>query len=369
MNFIPIASPRIQEEEAKAAYEVVKSGWISMGKKVQEFEKSLCEYTGAKYGIAMNNGTSTLHSILMALNIGPGDEVIIPSLTYISSANVVLYQGATPIFCDNDPLTYNVTPDLIREKITPKTKAFMTVDLKGLPVDYDSFNELSKETGIPHISDSAESLGSVYKEKKVGTQAFAHSFSFFANKNITTGEGGMVVTNNKELNDKLVIIRNQGQEGRYNHTLLGNNFRMTDILAAIGIEQIKRIDSLLNKKVSIAENYSKAFNEIDGIEPPFVPNYVNRPSWYMYSIRVNPLIQKELIDYMTKCKIDTRLSFPPIHIQPFYKNKFNFKDNSYIKAYDSFKSFIDIPIWADMGNENQLFIIDEIKNFMKNKVL
>tara|TARA_B100000989_G_scaffold299039_1_gene292365 strand:- start:16027 stop:17136 length:1110 start_codon:yes stop_codon:yes gene_type:complete len=369
MNFIPIASPRIQEEEAKAAYEVVKSGWISMGKKVQEFEKSLCEYTGAKYGIAMNNGTSTLHSILMALNIGPGDEVIIPSLTYISSANVVLYQGATPIFCDNDPLTYNVTTDHIRKKITPKTKAFMTVDLKGLPVDYDSFNELSEETGIPHISDSAESLGSIYKEKKVGTQAFAHSFSFFANKNITTGEGGMVVTNNKELNDKLVIIRNQGQEGRYNHTLLGNNFRMTDILAAIGIEQIKKIDSLLNKKVSIAENYSKAFNEIDGIEPPFVPNYVNRPSWYMYSIRVNPLIQKDLIDYMTRCKIDTRLSFPPIHIQPFYKNKFNFKVNSYSKAYDSFKSFIDIPIWADMGNKNQSLIIDKIKNFMNNKVL
>lgn len=369
MNFIPIASPRIQEEEAKAAYEVVKSGWISMGKKVQEFENSLCEYTGAKYGIAMNNGTSTLHSILMALNIGPGDEVIIPSLTYISSANVVLYQGATPIFCDNDPLTYNVTTDHIRKKITPKTKAFMTVDLKGLPVDYDSFNELSEETGIPHISDSAESLGSIYKEKKVGTQAFAHSFSFFANKNITTGEGGMVVTNNKELNDKLVIIRNQGQEGRYNHTLLGNNFRMTDILAAIGIEQIKKIDSLLNKKVSIAENYSKAFNEIDGIEPPFVPNYVNRPSWYMYSIRVNPLIQKDLIDYMTRCKIDTRLSFPPIHIQPFYKNKFNFKVNSYSKAYDSFKSFIDIPIWADMGNKNQSLIIDKIKNFMNNKVL
>ena len=258
-----------------------------MGRKVKEFENMVCEYTGSRHSIAMNNGTSTLHAILMALDIGPGDEVIIPTLTYISSANVVLYQGATPVFCDNDPLTYNVTAESIREKISSNTKAIMTVDMKGLPVDFDSFKELSAETGIPFISDSAESYGSIYKGSFVGSQATAHSFSFFANKNITTGEGGIVTTNDPELFKKLRIIRNQGQEGRYNHTLLGNNYRMTDILAALGVEQLKRIDTILEKKVSIASFYSEEIGKIDGIRTPYVPSYVGRPSWYNYSINLS----------------------------------------------------------------------------------
>ena len=203
MKYIPIAAPVIKEEEAKAVYDVVKSGWISMGKKVKEFENMVCEYTGSRYSVAMNNGTSTLNALLIALDIGPGDEVIIPTLTYISSANVVLYQGATPVLCDNDPITYNVTVENIREKITPNTKAIMTVDMKGLPVDFDAFIELSKETGIPFISDSAESYGAIYKGRIVGSQAIAHSFSFFANKNITTGEGGIVTTNDYEIFKKL----------------------------------------------------------------------------------------------------------------------------------------------------------------------
>jgi perosamine synthetase len=366
MEFIPIASPRIGEVEAKAVYDVVKSGWISMGKKVQEFERMACDYTGAKYALAMNNGTSTLHSILIALGVGLGDEIITPSLTYISSANVILYQGATPVLCDNDPLTFNVTPDQIREKITPNTKAFMTVDLKGLPIDYDAFSSLSEETGIPFISDSAESFGSIYKAQQVGTQALAHSFSFFANKNITTGEGGMVTTNDDDLYEKLTIIRNQGQEGRYNHTWLGNNFRMTDILAALGIEQLKKIDTLLNEKVAIAEVYTRAFSGIDGIRAPFVPDYADRPSWYMYSVTVSPSYRDALLEHLAELQIETRLSFPPVHIQPYYVNRFGFKPDDFHLAMQSFKSFVDIPIWADMGERNQKFVIEQVTAFLRD---
>ena len=189
MKYIPIASPRIEEAEAKAVYDVIKSGWITMGKKVQEFEDLVTQYTGAKYALAMNNGTSTLHSMLIALDIGVGDEVIIPSLSYISAANVIMYQGGQPILSDSDPKTFNVNPENIKEKITSRTKAFMTVDMKGLPVDYDAFINLSAETGIPFISDSAESYGAKYKGNNVGSQALMHSFRFFSNKNITTGEG------------------------------------------------------------------------------------------------------------------------------------------------------------------------------------
>lgn len=363
MKFINIAQPRIGEEEAKAVYDVVKSGWISMGSKVEEFEKMVCEYTGAKHAIAMNNGTSTLHSILIALNIGPGDEVIVPSLNYISSANIVLYQGATLILCDIDPETFNVTLKQIREKISSKTKAFITVDLKGLPVDYDAFNQLSEEFGIPFISDSAESFGAIYKGQILGSQALAHSFSFFANKNITTGEGGMVTTNDEDLFKKLLIIRNQGQEGRYNHTWLGNNYRMTDLLAAVGIEQLKKIDKFLDDKESIARYYTSHFIKEENIKPPYVPGYVDRHSWYMYSLSLNSNNRDELINYLQEKSIDTRLSFPPIHIQPYYIKRFGYKIDDYPLSIKSYSKFLDIPIWPDIGISNQNYIIRTIKNF------
>jgi len=362
MDFIPIANTYIGDEEAKAVYDVVKSGWISMGKKVQAFESMVCDYTGAKYALAMNNGTSTLHAILVALGIGPGDEVILPTLTYISSANVVLYQGATPVLCESDPRTFNVEPEYIKAKITNKTKAFITVDLKGMPVDFDAFNALSQETGIPFISDSAESLGSIYKGKKVGNQALVHSFSFFANKNITTGEGGMITTNDDELYKKLVIVRNQGQEGRYNHTMLGNNYRMPDILAAFGMEQFKRVDWLMTEKEKLAQYYTEAFSKIPEVTPPFLPSYVDRPSWYMYSIKVDADQRDDLISDLHKNNIDTRLSFPPVHIQPYYKERFGYQQEDWPMAYKTFREFIDIPIWIGMGKERQDYVVKVIES-------
>lgn len=365
MKVIPIANPKVTEDEAKAAYDVISSGWISMGKKVEEFEKNIADYLNAKNVIVMNNGTSTLHAALLALDIKPGDEIIVPSLTYISSANVAEYMGAKLILCDSDVDTFNVNIENIKDKITKKTKAFMTVDLKGLPIDYDQFVQLSLSTGIPFISDSAESFGSTYKGQKVGTQALIHSFSFFANKNMTTGEGGACVTNNDELANKLRIIRNQGQEGRYNHTLLGNNFRMTDILAAVGLEQLKKIDNILDEKVKLAKYYSDIFKNNKFIDAPFVPNYVDRPSWYMYGIKVNQNCRDQLLSFLEKNYIECRLSFPPIHIQPYYKNKYKYINDDYPKAYKSFKEFIDIPIWAGMGNDKQQYIVDKINNFFQ----
>jgi len=364
MEFIPIANPVIREEEAKAVYDVVKSGWISMGKKVKEFEQMVCDYTGAKYAVAMNNGTSTLHTILVALGIGPGDEVVLPTLTYISSANMVLYTGATPVLCESNPQTFNVEPHHIKEKISKRTKAFMTVDLKGMPVDFDAFISLSKGTNIPFISDSAESYGAEYKGQKVGNQALVHSFSFFANKNITTGEGGVVTTNDKGLYKKMAIIRNQGQEGRYNHTMLGNNYRMTDILAALGIEQLKRIDWLLGEKEKLAKYYTEAFSKVDFVDAPYVPSYVDRHSWYMYSITVDRSKRDSLLEYLEKENIDTRLSFPPVHVQPYYRECFGYHPEDFPVSWDTFCRFLDIPIWAEMGEEKQDYIIKKIASFL-----
>lgn len=364
MNNIPVANPQLGEDEARAAYDVISSGWISMGQKVEEFEEKIADYTGAKFAIAMNNGTSTLQACLAALDIGAGDEVIVPTLSYISSANTVLYQNATPIFCDSDPDLFNTTIAHIKSKITNKTKAFMTVDMKGLPVDYDAFSQLSNDTGIPFISDSAESFGASYKGKKVGTQARLHSFSFFANKNITTGEGGVVVTNDSDLQKKLKILRNQGQEGRYNHTTLGNNFRMTDIQAAIGLEQLKKLDKLITNKNQIAHIYNDLFNNFESIKVPKFPDYSVEPSWYLYSVKVDKKRRDKLVEHLKSVGIETRLSFPLIHSQPLYKKLFSINDDEFPGAVNAFDEFLDIPIWDGMTPEQIHKVSSEIINYL-----
>ena len=364
METISVANTFIGEEEAEAVFAVVKSGWISMGAKVREFEQAVCAQTGARHAIAMNNGTSTLHALLVALGVGPGDEVIVPSLTYISSANVVLFQGAELVLCESDPETFNVEPEHVRAKMTPRTHAIMTVDLKGMPVDFGAFRALSEETGVPWISDSAESLGAVYKGRPVGTQALAHSFSFFANKNITTGEGGMVTTDDDDLAERLRIVRNQGQEGRYNHTVLGNNYRMTDIAAAFGCEQMKRLDWLMAEKNALAATYDAAFADMPEIGFQRRPDYVDRHSWYNYSITVAADLRDGLVAHLAKAGIDTRISFPPVHIQPYYRDRFGFRPEDYPLAYDAYRRFIDLPCWVGMTRDHVERVVGCVRQYL-----
>ena len=242
---IPIANPSINKKEAISAYKVIKNGWISMGKEVSKLEDKIKKYLDVKHAILFNNGTSALNVALSFYGIKKGDEVIVPTLSYISSANVILYCGAKPVFCEVDPFTFNVTASNIIKKITKKTKEKNINYFKGMPIDYDDIKKKIKKYKIPIISDSAEAFGAVYKNKKVGSQLDMHSFSFFANKNMTMGEGGLVTTNNKAMANFCKILRNQGQEGRYNHTYIGNNYRPTVYAAAIGIEQLKKIENVL----------------------------------------------------------------------------------------------------------------------------
>ena len=365
MKKIPVANPNFGEKEAKAVFNVVKSGWVTMGKKVKIFEKKIAKFCGTKYAIATNNGTSSLDALLTAINIKSNDEVIVPSLTYISTANVVLYKRAKLILCDNDEKTFNTNKNFLENKISNKTKLIIVTDMKGMPLDYDKLKKLSKIKKIPIIIDSAESFGAKYKNQIVGSQLLAHSFSFFANKNITTGEGGMIVTNNQDLYKKLNIIRNQGQTKRYHHTMLGNNYRMTDIMASIGIEQLKKIKKIIIEKNKLAKYYNKKLSQIKGVEIPFIPNYVSQHSWYNYSIQVDKNKRNKLVNFLRLNGVETRLSFPPIHIQPYYKKNFNFKKNHCINAINSFYRLIDLPIWFGLKKKEQDKVVNLIKKFFK----
>lgn len=364
---IPVAQPFIGKEEASAAFKVVKKGWISMGEKVKQFEKNIAKFTNTKYAVAMNNGTSTLDALLTALDIKQNDEVIVPDLTYISTANIVSYKNAKLILSDSDAQTFNTTKEKIEKRITKKTKLIIITDMKGMPVNYDEVKELSKKYRIPIIADSAESLGAKYKNKQVGSQCIAHSFSLFANKNITTGEGGLVVTNSGKLYKKLKMIRNQGQLSRYNHIILGNNYRMTDIQASIGIVQLKKLNRIIKNKNKTAKFYNDRLKKLKNVILPYVPNYVSQHAWYNYSIKVNPKIRNKLIKFLKKNGIETRISFPPIQIQKLYKQKIKKQRSILYNSMIAYKSMIDLPIWYGMKNKDKNFVVMTIKKFFKKK--
>lgn len=366
MKYIPVANPDIGKKEAIAAYKVIKKGWISMGKEVFKMESEIAKILNNKFVLLFNNGTSCLHAALLSLGIQKGDEVIVPSLSYISSANAILYVGATPVFCDSDPNTFNTTASMIEKKITRKTKAIMTVDLKGMPIDYDEIKKKLRKYNLPLISDSAESFGSIYKNSMVSRQFDIHTFSFFANKNITMGEGGLVACKSKKIYEKIKIIRNQGQIERYKHIMLGNNFRPTDYAAAIGRVQLKKLHKVLNKKNLIAQRYNRNFKDIEKIQIPYIPNYVSKHSWYNYCIKVKtPKIKIHLKKFLKKNKIDFRESFPPIHNQPFYK-KLKIKKDKLDNCEKAFNCFLDLPIWSNISEKQVSYIIEKIKFFFKN---
>ena len=359
MKTIPVATAVFTEAEAKAVYDVIQSGWVTQGPKVAQFEENFAKYVGAKHAIAMCNGTVTMHAALAALGVGPGDEVVLPTLTYISTANVVLYQGAELRLCECDPITYNVRVSDLEKVVTAKTKVIIAVDMNGLPIDYDAILEFAKSRGIVVIADSAESLGASYKGKLVGSQAPIHSFSFFGNKNITTGEGGMVTTNDDDIANELRILRNQGQQGRYNHTHLGFNYRMTELCAAIGIVQLESLSSRLAGKGRVVKRYLDGFSKSSLIKMPFIPSYVEQHSWYMFAPSFADKVDRDaMVDELSTNGIETRLSFPPVHIQPYYINRFGYKRDDYPTSIETWSHLINLPISPNLPDEDIDFIVD-----------
>lgn len=361
-EFIPVAEPYILEEDAKAVYECVRSGWISMGKRVKEFEDAFSEYVGAQHAIAMNNGTSTLHAALNAMGVGEGDEVIVPTLTYISSANSVLFLGAKPVLCECDPKTFNAEPLHMEQLITEKTKVLMPVDMNGLSLNYDRWTEFAAKYNLPILADSAEAAGTKYMDKLVGSQVKAHSFSFFPNKNLTTGEGGMVTTNDDAIAENLRIFRNQGQDYRYHHIELGHNYRMTDIHAALGNVQLARLEWAMKRKREIAAFYYELLKDVPGVRLPYIPDYATRPSWYMFAISLDDKIDRDrFAGRLKEMGIETRCSFPPIHIQPYYVKRFGYKPEDYPVSYKAWKQLLNIPVGLGLTEDQLGRIVEAIK--------
>ncbi len=321
---LPVAAPNMGENELVYVTDCIISNWISStGKYVSQFEALFADYCGSRYAVATSNGTAALHLALLALDIHQGDEVIVPSLTFIATANSVTYTGAKPVFVDSDPETWNIDPNLIEEAITPNTKAIIPVHLYGHPADMDPILDIASSNKLAVIEDAAEAHGAEYKGEKVGSIGDIGIFSFYGNKIITTGEGGMIVTDDSHIAERVRLLRDHGMSSskRYWHPVLGYNYRLTNIQAAIGVAQVEKIKSIIEAKLDVAERYKKQLNDVKGIICPPQAKWAKNVYW-LYSILVEEefgISRDKLIRQLNLAGIDTRPFFPPIHTQPIYK--------------------------------------------------
>ncbi len=324
-KFIPVFEPCLDGNEKQYLLECIESGWISsLGKFIPEFETRFAQFCGSRFGVALSNGTTALHLALVALGIGPGDEVIVPTLSFIATANAVRYTGAKVVFADSESLTWNIDPVQVKAKLTTRTKAILPVHLYGHPANMQPLLDLGAEAGVPVIEDAAEAHGALYNGKRVGSIGKMGVFSFYGNKIITTGEGGMIVTDDADLAAHLRFLRDHAMspQKRYWHSEVGYNYRMTNMQAAVGVAQMERVEMFLARKKHIANKYAEGLAEISTITLPPQADWASNVFW-MYSILLNEdarLKRDELMAALKTQNIDSRPFFYPIHEMPPYQN-------------------------------------------------
>ena len=358
---VSIASPVIEEEEINAVIDVMKSGMIAQGPKVIEFEEEFAKYVGAKYGIATNSGTSALHVALLAAGIGEGDEVITTPFTFAATGNSILYTGARPVFVDIDPETFTIDPAKIEEAITDKTKAIMPVQLYGQAADMEPIMKIAKEHDLIVIEDAAQAHGAEYKGEMVGNLGDMACFSFYPTKNMTTSEGGMITTNNEEFAENAKVFRAHGSATKYHHDGLGYNFRMTDIAAAIGLEQLKKIDSFNAKRIENAKCLNEGLKDIDSIETPIVKDGCKHV-YHQYTIKIKDGKRDELSDYLIENGIGNGIYYPiPLYNQVLYKELGY--DQALPVTDEIVEEVLSLPIHAKLTQEDLDYIIKTIKEF------
>ncbi len=323
---IPMSSPDIGQSEIDAINDVLTSRWLSMGPKIGGFEQAFANYIGASHGIGVNSGTSGLHLATIAAGVGDGDEVITPSFSFIASANCVLYERGKPVFVDVDPLTGNMDPSLVEAAITSRTKAIIAVHAFGQPVDMDPILEIARWNNLVVIEDACESLGAEYKGRKSGKLGDVAVFAFYPNKQMTTGEGGMIVTDNLEWANLFRSLRNQGRDvfdAWLNHTRLGYNYRLDEISAALGLAQLQRAEELLMRREQVASWYNQRLADNELIEIPRIAATTTRMSWFVYVVRIKaPVSRNNVLERLAEVGIPARPYFTPIHLQPFYQKMF-----------------------------------------------
>ena len=371
--YIPYGTQSISEEDIQAVVNVLRSDYLTTGPSVGEFEKKVADYIGAKHAVAISNGTAALHAACFAAGVGKGDEVITTPITFAASSNCAFYCGATPVFADIEADTYNISPEDIERKITANTKAIIPVHYTGQPCDMDKIMDIAKRHNLIVIQDAAHALGADYKGKKIGSFGDMTTFSFHPVKHITTGEGGMIMTNDDGLYKKLMLFRSHGitrdpelllnNEGGwyYEQQELGYNYRITDMQCALGISQMNRLDEFVKRRRELVARYNKAFENVKNVTIPFTKEGCNS-SWHLYVVQVNN--RKEVYDKLHEAGIGVNVHYIPVYKHPYYQQ------NGYDKvccpnAEELYKHILSLPLYPKLTDEQQDYVIEKVIEFAK----
>ena len=371
MKKYPIAKPYITDSDRRAVLSVLKTDHLSLGPKYTEFESAFAKKIGTKYACAVSSGTAGLHKVMIAADIGPGDEVITTPFSFVASANCILYVGATPVFVDIEPLTYNIDPKKIEEKITKKTKAILVVHIFGQPAEMATILKIAKKYKLKIIEDACESIAAKYKNKNSGTFGESAVFAFYPNKQMTTGEGGMVVTNNAKIYELCSSLRNQGRSPNMqwlDHERLGYNYRMDEMSAALGLAQLSKLDYMIEQRRVIAALYNKHFLKYSDIVSLPQTAKGNTHTWFVYVVRIkDPKIKRDnVIEILAKQGISTKPYLPSIHLFSFYKNKFGFKRGDFPISEAVSDTSLALPFYIGLKDQDIKHIVAKVIAVIKN---
>ncbi|HOA76438.1 MAG TPA: UDP-4-amino-4,6-dideoxy-N-acetyl-beta-L-altrosamine transaminase [Thermosynergistes sp.] len=379
MSAIPYGRQWVTEEDIKAVSDVLRSDWLTTGPKVEEFEEAFAAKVGSRYAVALSSGTAALHAAALAACIGPEDEVITTPMTFAATANCVLYQGGRPVFSDVEPETLLVDASKIEEKITPKTKAIIAVDYAGQPCDYDELKSIAKRHNLTLIADACHALGATYKGRNVGTLADMTVFSFHPVKHITTGEGGMVTTDDPELAKRVRVFRNHGitsdhrERERcgswfYEMVDLGFNYRLPDINCALGLSQLKRLDQNVSRRRELAAFYNEAFSKIEAVRP-LTQKADRKSSWHLYVVKLDlskiRATRKDVFSSLRDEGIGVNVHYIPVYWHPYYQ-KLGYKKGLCPVAEKAYEEIVTLPLFCAMSDSDAAQVVSAVKKTLQS---
>ncbi len=364
-NFIPFHRPSIGKEEVDAVQRVLASRWLTTGPAVQQFEREFAKYIGCRHALAVNSATAALHLALDAIGLRLGDEVLVPTYTFTSTAEVVTYFGACPVLCDSVPGAFNIDPADAEKRITQKTRAIIPVHIAGEPCDLDAIHRIAEQYGLRVIEDAAHALPASFHGKRIGTTSELTAFSFYATKTITTGEGGMLTTDNDDFAQRVTRMRLHGisgdawkrysKEGSWYYEILDAGYKanLCDLLAALGSAQLAKCDEFARRRRSIAEIYRSSFGDLEELENPPAPPSDVEHAWHLFILRIRPdsisLNRNQFVDELKRSGIGTSVHFIPLHLHPFYRSAYGYKRGDFPNAEESYSRCLSLPIFPDMS--------------------
>ncbi|HLG08521.1 MAG TPA: DegT/DnrJ/EryC1/StrS family aminotransferase [Gaiellaceae bacterium] len=368
---VPLSSPWLDEREEQLVADVLRSGRLSLGPTIDRFEEEFAETVGAPYAAAVSSGTAGLHLLCITAGVGPGDEVVTSPYSFVASANCAIYEGATPVFADVDRRTLNLDPAAVEAAITDRTRAVVAVDIYGYPCELDELRALCESRGVALIEDACEALGARYKGRLIGTHGPPAVFAFYPNKQMTTGEGGMVTTHSEREWRLLRSLRNQGRAdsgGWLEHARLGFNYRLDDVRAAIGLGQLEKLDDILASRRAAASAYAELLGDISGLELPCADDADHERSWFVYVVTLPSGTDREaVIDSLDARGVQTARYLPCIHLQPYMQERFGFRVGLCPVAEDLSARTLALPFHARLDADDQTYVADALRAALEAK--